>query len=219
MSHGEYIFVSISHCSKKPPDDAHIDHGLLSVIRHQVQIALIILRSSGHVPETDVKDPAFLDFQDLIGHLSLKAEGARRQGQRLIKACSHLDGHGRIAFPGPEETCVWRNDIDWRFDKGRHSHNGRSGSRTVRVDPGVLDDVAYVLLRSDLNGDFSLPAGRNGPLKDGRGTGSIRAHSFDPEGIVSRIGDCKGVREDVPLLDFPEIDPGFFNHHSGPACG
>jgi hypothetical protein len=113
-----------------------------------------------------VKDPAFLDFPDLIGHLSLKAEGARRQGERFVKACSDLHGHGRIAFLGAVETGI----------------------------------------------------GRNGSVKDGRGTGSIRAHPFNPEDIVSRIGYRKGVREDIPLIDFPKIYPGLFDDHPGAAA-
>lgn len=110
-------------------------------------------------------------------------------------------------------------NIDRSFDKSCCGHNSPSGFRIICVDPCVLDNVAYVLLGPNLDGDLALPSGRNGRVEDGRRAGSIRAHPFDPERFVSLIGDKEGMVQEIPLLDFPKVDLGFFNQHPGAVAG
>ena len=219
MSNGEYVFGSMFLCFQKPPDDAHVDHGPLRVVRKQVQIPFIILRSSSHIPEMDMKDAAFLNFFDSIHHLPPKAERTGLKGERPVQARSYLHGYGRFPALRAVKAGVWGMYMDRRFDEGRRGHHGPGSLRIVRVDLCVLDDVPHILLGTNLDADLSLPPGRNGRIEDGRRASSVRAYPFNSERFVSLIGDGESMVEEVPLLDFPKVDPGFFNHHPGPACG
>jgi len=89
----------------------------------------------------------------------------------------------------------------------------------VRINFGAPAVGSLVTFCPYPNGDLSLPAGGDTPVKGGNGTASARSHSYYLECLITMVEDFKGMLYDFPFHDLLKIEFPLLQDYLWPLPG
>jgi hypothetical protein len=88
----------------------------------------------------------------------------------------------------------------------------------IGIDSDGLAQFPVIASRTDLDGDFSRPAGGDGPIEVGNSTASARADLSDSKGLITRVSNAKAVGHNRAFIHFLEVEVLLINDHLR-SCG